>query len=57
MKKTLELIIEKCRNKKITYLYVTCTRFDAMPYDFYIRFGFEDTQRVEEKEQVLKFKV
>ncbi len=56
-KQTLDLIIEKCRNENIKYLYVTCTRVDTMPYDFYIRFGFEDTQRVEENEQVLKFKL
>lgn len=56
-KQALNQVIEKCRNENIKFLYVSCTKLDAMPYDFYIRYGFEDTQKVDDKEQVLKLKL
>lgn len=56
-KATVDLVVEKCRKENIRYLYVTCTRFEPMPYEFYIRYGFEDTNKVEDGEQILKLKI
>ena len=56
-KQTLDLLVQKCKEDGIRYLYVSCTRFDPMPYQMYIQYGFEDTGIVDEGESVLKLKI
>lgn len=56
-KQVLDLIVQKCKEEERRYLYVSCTRMDPMPYEMYIKYGFIDTGKVEEGEQVLKLKI
>lgn len=56
-KQVLDLIVQKCKEEERRYLYVSCTRIDPMPYEMYIKYGFIDTGKVEEGEQVLKLKI
>lgn len=56
-KQTLDLLVKKCKEENIRYLYVSSTRIDPMPYQMYIDYGFEDTGLVDDGENVLKFKI
>lgn len=56
-KQVLDMMVQKCKDENIRYLHVSCTRNDPMPYDMYIKYGFEDTGRVEDGEQVLKLSI
>ena len=54
-KNVLDQIIEKCRKDGIKTLYTSCETSGEQPYRFYIGYGFIDTQKVEDGEQVLKY--
>lgn len=56
-KNTLDLIINKCIEDKVEYLYTSCEIEGEMPYHFYLKYGFIDTGVIEDGEKVLKFKV
>lgn len=56
-KQTLDLLVQKCKEESIRYLYVSSTRIDPMPYQMYIDYGFEDTGLVDDGESVLKLKI
>ncbi len=56
-KQVLNMIVEKCKQDGVNYLYLSCTLKDPMPYSMYIKYGFIDTNREEDGEQVLKLKI
>ncbi len=56
-KKVLDLLIEKCREDNIEYLYTSCNMDTDQPYNFYINYGFVDTGEMDDDEEVLKIKV
>lgn len=56
-KTVLNMLVDKCKEENINYLYVSSTKYDTMPYEMYIKYGFEDTGEVDDGEQVLKLKI
>ncbi len=56
-KQLLDQVVQKCKEENIRYLYVSSTRYDDMPYKMYLSYGFEDTGREEDGEQILKLKI
>ncbi|MFA5236096.1 MAG: GNAT family N-acetyltransferase [Bacilli bacterium] len=56
-RKVLDILIEKCREDGIKYLYVSCTMNGPMPYKFYIGYGFVDTHQVDDEEEILKLRI
>ena len=56
-KQLLDLMVQKCKKEHIRYLYVSSTRYDDMPYKMYLSYGFKDTGREEDGEQILKLKI
>ena len=56
-KQTLDLLVQKCKEKGRKYLYVSSTHVDPMPYQMYINYGVEDTGLVDDGESVLKLKI
>jgi len=57
-KQTLDLLCDKFRNEGYKYLYASChATGDENPYEFYIKYGFQDTGVQEEGEEVLKMKL
>lgn len=56
-KAVLNMLVDKCKAENIRYLYVSSTKYDPMPYEMYIKYGFEDTGEVDDGEQVLKLKI
>lgn len=56
-KKVIDLIVQKCKEDHIKYLYVSCHVEDVMPYQFYINNGFVDTNEMFDKEVILKLKI
>jgi diamine N-acetyltransferase len=56
-KQVLDMIVDKCKQDNIHYLYLSCTLNDPMPYSMYIKYGFIDTKREVDGEQLLKLKI
>ncbi len=56
-RQVIEIIKQKALQDGMKYLYVTCTMHDVMPYKFYIDCGFEDTNEMDDDEQILKMKL
>ena len=56
-KQLLDQVVQKCKEENIRYLYVSSTRYDDMPYKMYLSYGFKDTGREEDGEQILKLKI
>lgn len=56
-KAVLNMLVDKCKAENIRYLYVSSTKYDPMPYEMYIKYGFVDTGKVDDGEQVLKLKI
>jgi diamine N-acetyltransferase len=56
-KEVLDLIVKKCKDENRRYCYVSCTLKDPMPYAMYIKYGFEDTGKEDEGEQILRLKI
>ena len=56
-KAVLNMLVDKCKAEKIRYLYVSSTKYDPIPYEMYIKYGFVDTGEVDDGEQVLKLKI
>ncbi len=56
-KQVLDMIVDKCKQDNIRYLYASCTLKDPMPYSMYINYGFIDTGKEEDSEQILKLKI
>lgn len=56
-KKVLDLLVQKCREDGMRYLYVSCTMKEPMPYRFYIDYGFVDTQTMDDDEEILKLEI
>lgn len=56
-KAVLNMLVDKCKAENIRYLYVSSTKYDPMPYEMYIKYGFVDTGEVDDGEQVLKLKI
>ncbi|MGE4572591.1 MAG: GNAT family N-acetyltransferase [Candidatus Izemoplasmatales bacterium] len=52
-KKVLDIIVNKCKEDKIKTLYTSCEMSGNQPYDFYIKYGFEDTG-INDGEQILR---
>ena len=55
--KALDLLIKKCHKDGIDFLYSSCDIKEAMPYQFYMSYGFIDTGILDVDEQVLKLEV
>jgi diamine N-acetyltransferase len=53
----LDLLMEKCRKEGVRTLYLSCETDGEMPYAFYRHYGFEDTNRREDGEEVLRMTV
>lgn len=53
-KLALDMLVEKCREENKKTLYVSCELTEEGPYDFYIKYGFLDTGKQEDGEQILK---
>ncbi|MDX9692516.1 MAG: GNAT family N-acetyltransferase [Acholeplasmataceae bacterium] len=56
-KEVLDIIYDKCKTDHIKYLYVSCHIEDAMPYQFYVKYGFIDTHVMEDHEEILKIEI
>jgi len=56
-KQVLDLIVKKAKEENQKYLYTSCEMGEAMPYQFYIRYGFMDTHVMDDGEEVLKLKL
>jgi diamine N-acetyltransferase len=56
-KVVLDLLVSKCREDRVRYLYVSCDMKTPMPYQFYIDYGFIDTNVMDDDEEVLKLKI
>lgn len=56
-KKVLDLIVKKAKEDHQHYLYTSCEMKEAMPYQFYINYGFIDTHVMDDGEEVLKMKL
>ncbi len=56
-KKVLDIILDKCREDNIKYLYTSCSMETDLPYRFYINYGFVDTGEMDDNEEVLKIKI
>jgi diamine N-acetyltransferase len=53
-KQVLDLLVKKCREDGMKYLYVSCTMTSLMPYRFYVKYGFVDTHEMDDDEEILK---
>lgn len=56
-KQVIDILVEKCRQENINYLYVSCHVESIMPYQFYVNYGFIDTNVFDEDEKILKLKI
>jgi diamine N-acetyltransferase len=56
-KKALDLVADKFRKEEKKYFYTSCVMAEISPYQFYLKYGFEDTGIMEEKEEILKMKL
>jgi diamine N-acetyltransferase len=56
-KAALDLILEKAKNEGQKYVYLSCEMEGAMPYQFYIKYGFVDTNTKDDGEEILKYKL
>lgn len=56
-KEVLDLIIKKAKEDHQSYLYTSCEMKEPMPYQFYSRYGFIDTNQKDGEEEVLKLKL
>jgi len=56
-KQTLDMVTDKVRKDGNKYLFTSCGMEEVSPYLFYLKYGFEDTGRTFEDEQVLKLKL
>lgn len=52
--KVLDYIVELGKELGFKKMLTSCHMGDVSPYDFYIKYGFIDTKRVEHDEQVLE---
>ena len=50
----LDLIVEKCKKDQIKTLYTSCDIEEDQPLNFYLKYGFSNTQIMDEDELVLK---
>ena len=50
---TLDLLVDKCRDGGIKTLYTSCNTDGEQPYRFYIDYGFIDTKKMIDDEQLL----
>lgn len=55
-KQVLDIIVKKAKVENQKYLYTSCETEEAMPYQFYISYGFMDTG-LNDGEQILKLKL
>jgi diamine N-acetyltransferase len=55
--KALDIVVTKCKADGIQYLYASCHLDHASPYHFYIKYGFIDTGKMEDDEQIIKLKI
>ncbi len=53
-RRVLDMLITKFRREGRRVMYTSCVMGPASPYSFYISYGFTDTGRQDEGEQVLK---
>ena len=51
--KVLDHIVEIAKEKGFKEMYTSCHIGEVSPYDFYLKYGFIDTGKVDEGEQVL----
>ncbi|HOI46341.1 MAG TPA: GNAT family N-acetyltransferase [Bacilli bacterium] len=56
-KNALDVIVEKCKADQIKYLYASCHLDHASPYHFYMKYGFIDTNKFEDGEEIIKLKI
>jgi len=56
-KRVLDILKNKCIEENINYLYVSCHVEESMPYDFYVNYGFIDTNQFDDDEKILKLKI
>lgn len=56
-KQALDLVIQKCKEDKVKYLYTSCTMHHKMPYMFYTNYGFTDLNERDGDEEILKYQV
>ena len=56
-KTVLDLVVKKCKQENIKFLYTSCEIKEPQPYNFYIKYGFVDTHVFEDGEQVLRYEV
>ncbi|MGD9605054.1 MAG: GNAT family N-acetyltransferase [Bacilli bacterium] len=53
-KQVLDLIVQKCKEEHIKTLYASCEMIGEQPYQFYIKYGFIDTNEKDDDEEILK---
>lgn len=56
-KKALDIVTDTFRKEGKKYFYTSCVMGDVSPYDFYLKYGFEDTGEKDEDEEILKMKL
>jgi diamine N-acetyltransferase len=56
-KKVLDLIVNKCKEEGIDVLCTSCVMAEVSPYNFYIKYGFEDTGIMDDDEEILLLKL
>jgi len=56
-KAVLDMLVEKCRAEGKKTLYLSCDTDGPMPYRFYLKYGFIDTGKRDDDEQVLKYDI
>lgn len=53
-RQVLDLLCAKARAAGIKYLFTSCVLGEVSPYNFYIKYGFVDTGKMDDDEQILK---
>lgn len=56
-KKVLDMIVQKCRDDLKRTLFLSCDTEGPMPYQFYIQYGFIDTLRRDDDEEILQYSI
>lgn len=50
----LDFVVQKCKEEGYRFLYASCHIDGPQPYDFYMKYGFVDTGKMEEGEEIIK---
>ncbi|MDD4212601.1 MAG: GNAT family N-acetyltransferase [Bacilli bacterium] len=53
-RQVLDLLVEKCQEEGVKTFYTSCEMEKDEPYRFYMNYGFEDTHKMDDGEEILR---